>query len=150
VSGGAQRYVPTNAIKSAVAGHEIHVLDALGISWRIGRPHIHCPYPTHTDEHASWRWDERRVRAFCSCITGAHDIFNVVAAVERLDFSATKVRVAELLGRPDLIIHTMGVHSPQEAHARVHARRTVLKGSGVLDRKQGQSVQACTREPAVP
>ena len=44
-----------------------------------------------------------------------------MAAVERLDFSATKVRVAELLGRPDLIIHTVGGTQSSE-RARTRAR----------------------------
>jgi hypothetical protein len=97
------RYVPTEAIKSAVAGRELDILAALQIRWRAGRPHIHCPYPTHADDHASWQWDERRRCAFCTCINGIHDIFEVVTAVESLDFEATKLRVAEILGRQDLI-----------------------------------------------
>jgi hypothetical protein len=41
------RYVPTGEAQKAVARHETEILDALGIPWRSGRPHIDCPYPSH-------------------------------------------------------------------------------------------------------
>ena len=45
--GEQARFVATAAIRQAVVGRETDVLDALGIDWRAGRPHITCPYPDH-------------------------------------------------------------------------------------------------------
>ena len=73
-----ERYVATKAIREAVRGRETDILDALGIDWRRGRPHIHCPYRDHTDNDPSWRWDERRSRALCTCIAGSDSILDVV------------------------------------------------------------------------
>jgi hypothetical protein len=97
------RYVPTAAIRDAVKGREAEVLHALEIDWRCGNPHIRCPYPTHDDSNPSWRWDKKKARAFCSCVTGSHSIFDIVMAREGGDFASAKIRVAELLGRSDLI-----------------------------------------------
>jgi hypothetical protein len=100
---GTACYVATLAIRAAVRGCEGDVLDALGIDWRRGNPHISCPYPDHDDRNPSWRWDERRSRAYCSCSQKPETIFDVVMRVRWLDFNAAKVCVAELLGRGDLI-----------------------------------------------
>jgi hypothetical protein len=100
-------FVATAAIRQAVAGHEEELLDALGINWRAGRPHISCPYPHHPDSHASWRWDAHKCRAFCTC-TKSDSIFDVVMKVEGSTFEAAKLRTAELLGRHDLIRATGG------------------------------------------
>jgi hypothetical protein len=99
------RYVITNEIKKAVAGRETDVLDALGIDWRAGRPHIQCPYSDHADNDPSWRWDERRAHAICTCLTNGHadSIFDVLGKVERIEFEQAKIRVGELLRRDDLI-----------------------------------------------
>jgi hypothetical protein len=108
----AERYVLTDAIRSAVRGRELDVLTELGILWKGESLHINCPYPDHPDHEPSWRWDEKRKVAFCSCIgtraneKKVHDIFGVVGAKEGLDFKAAKMRVAEIIGRPDLIIET--------------------------------------------
>lgn len=96
-----ERYVPTADICDAVRGHETDLLDALGIDWRSGRPHISCPYQDHPDSNPSWRWDERKRNAFCTC--GSRDVLGVVMGVEGIGLSAAKVRVAELLGRTDLL-----------------------------------------------
>ena len=61
--------------------HETAFLDALGIDWR---------------------WDEAAARARCTCAKG-DTILDVVMKVERLDFERAKLRVAELIGRHDLI-----------------------------------------------
>ncbi len=98
------RYVPTPTIKEIVRGHETEVLDALGIDWRKGRPHINCPYADHADEHPSWRYDERKSRAYCTCLEdGGDDIFDIVMKIEGCDFATAKLRVAEIIGRADLI-----------------------------------------------
>jgi hypothetical protein len=97
------RYVSTPAIREAANGHETEVLEALGIAWADGAPHISCPYPDHSDEDPSWRWDERKAKAFCTCIERSHSIFDVIMRLEGLEFEAAKLRVAEILGRPDLI-----------------------------------------------
>jgi hypothetical protein len=102
------RYVRTDPIKEAVVGHELDVLGAIGIDWRGGRGHIDCPYPDHSGND-DWRWDAGKARAFCTCIGkrpdegGSHSILDVVSACEGIDFEAAKIRVAEIIGRTDLI-----------------------------------------------
>ena len=97
------RYVPTRALQQATRRREIEILQALKISWQDGAPHIRCPYPNHADDHPSWRWDEHKAKAFCTCIKRPHSIFDIVMHVEGVDFEAAKLRVAEILGRDDLI-----------------------------------------------
>jgi hypothetical protein len=65
----AERYIATEALRQAICGREAEVLRALGIEWKKGVHHISCPYPDHADQNPSWRWDERKARAFCTCIT---------------------------------------------------------------------------------
>ena len=81
------------------------MLRALGIPWKKGARHISCPYPDHADQNPSWRWDERKAKAFCTCITqrGGHSILDIVKRMEGIDFDVAKLRVAEILGRTDLI-----------------------------------------------
>src|SRR3954462_1596679 len=100
--------VGTRAIQAVVKGRETEILHALGISWRGGAPHINCPYPAHDDQNPSWRWDEKKSKAFCTCIKGSHSIFDVVSAMRALDFDAAKIEVAQLLGREDLIQAAQG------------------------------------------
>jgi hypothetical protein len=100
---GSNRYVPTHAIREAVEGRETAVLAALGIAWQNGAPHISCPYPEHADQNPSWRWDHARARAYCTCIERSHSIFDVLMQVEILEFDEAKLRIAEILGRTDLI-----------------------------------------------
>jgi hypothetical protein len=107
----ADRYVATAAIREAVKGREANVLEALGVNWtpRGKTKHIRCPYPDHDDENPSWRWDDKRKVAFCTCIGSrasekrAHDIFSVVRALKGIGFEAAKIQVAEMIGRQDLI-----------------------------------------------
>jgi hypothetical protein len=100
----AQPYVPTPPLHTAVKGRETELLDAVGITWQDGAPHIRCPYAAHSDHHPSWRWDRAKARAYCTCIErGWHSIFDVVMQVESLDFEAAKLRIAQILGRTDLI-----------------------------------------------
>jgi len=97
----ATRYVRTDEIKKAVSGREDLVLTALGIPYKMGTPHIDCPYPTHGGKN-DWRWDAEKSKAFCTCSCG-DSVFDVVAKVLGTDFEGAKVWVAELLGRHDLI-----------------------------------------------
>ena len=99
----ADSCAPTRALQQAVRGHEAAVLAALGIAWQDGAQHIACPYPDHADQNPSWRWNELKARAFCTCIERSHSIFDVVMRCEGIEFEATKLRVAEILGRHDLI-----------------------------------------------
>jgi hypothetical protein len=101
----AERYVPTAPLQQAVRGRETEVLEALRIPWEGGSRHITCPYRDHSDENPSWRWDGRKARAFCTCIEqgGGHPILDVVMHVEGIPFEGAKLRVAEILGRHDLI-----------------------------------------------
>ena len=91
-----------SGITEAVAGHETEILDKLGISWRDGHPHIRCPYLGHLDANPSWRWDEAKARAFCTCSDGALSIFDVIMRVQGGDFKAAATRAAEMIGRPEL------------------------------------------------
>jgi hypothetical protein len=72
MTAGGERYVATADIRAAIKGREADLLDALNITWRIGKPHIRCPYPGHSDANPSWRWDGRKARAYCTCIGGSH------------------------------------------------------------------------------
>ena len=96
------RFVTIAAIRRAISGHETDILDAIGVPWKDGRPHINCPYRDHADDNASWRWDTKRAKAQCTCSKG-DSIFDVVLKVLGCDFEAAKIRVAELLNRRDLI-----------------------------------------------
>jgi len=101
-------YVGTKAIREAVKGRELDVLTAMGIEWHSGRGHIRCPYDDHGGDD-DWRWDDRRKVAFCTCIgrregeRKAHSIFAVVAVKQGLEFEEAKLRVAEIIGRADLV-----------------------------------------------
>jgi hypothetical protein len=97
------RYVRTQDIRDAVRGRETEVLKALGIACKDGASHSRCPYPDHEDANPSWRWDQAKARAFCSCIAGSHTILDVLAHCEGANFEIAKVRAAEILGRQDLI-----------------------------------------------
>ena len=108
MSESAGRYVKTSAIQQAAQGHELEILRAIGIDWTAGRGHIDCPYSDHGGK-ADWRWDDRRGRAFCTCIGNrpgekkSHSILDVMMVAGGLDFEAAKIRVAELLNRDELI-----------------------------------------------
>jgi hypothetical protein len=105
---GAVRYVKTAEIRAAVKCRETLVLERLGILWQKGKPHINCPYPDHGGAD-DWRWDPRKCRAFCTCIgkrpgeKRSHSIFDIVALIEDVDYDTAKIRVAEIIGRSDLI-----------------------------------------------
>ena len=79
------------------------MLEGLGIAWHGGSRHITCPYPDHADDNPSWRWNAAAGRAHCTCIERSHSIFDVVMRCESIEFEAAKLRVAEILGRHDLI-----------------------------------------------
>ena len=100
-TGNGERFVITSDIRQAIKGREAEILDGLGIPWRSGKPHINCPYRDHQDRNPSWRWDEHKHRAICTC--GSHSILDVLTKVEGIDFYVAKLRAAELLKRTDLI-----------------------------------------------
>jgi hypothetical protein len=106
----AERWVTTRAIQEAVKRRESDVLQAIGIPWHDGAGHITCPYPDHADANPSWRWDYRKARAHCTCVDRSHSIFDVMMRREGIDFEAAKLRLAELLGRHDLIKSREGEH----------------------------------------
>jgi hypothetical protein len=109
------RHVSTPAIQTVVKGREPEILRRLEIGWEGGNPHIHCPYPSHGDKNPSWRWDEQKARAFCTCIEKSHSIFDVVMAVKGIEFAAAKVLVAQLIGREDLIRQSRGKEDGYQA-----------------------------------
>jgi DNA primase len=98
----ATRYVATPAARAAVKGRETDVLKALGVEWSARSRHVRCPYPDHDDQHPSWRWNEDASRAHCTCTPSA-SIFDVVGKVMGIDFAEAKIKVAEMIGRSDLI-----------------------------------------------
>jgi len=112
----ANRHVQSSVIKEAVIGREVDILEALQIDWRSAQ-HITCPYPGHADNSPSWRWDEKKARAFCTCIDKCHSIFDIVGAREGIDFEAAKIRVAGLLAREDLIQNSASVKSGHDYQA---------------------------------
>jgi hypothetical protein len=119
-------YVLTQDLQVALRGHETEVLEALKIPWRDGRPHICCPYADHRDDHPSWRWDQPKARAYCTCIErGGHSVFDVVMGVERSEFEAAKVRVAEILGRTDLIRSGTGIGIRRATRQTCSSRRQI-------------------------
>ena len=97
-----ERFVRTKAIKAAVHGRETAVFDKLGIKWAGGRQHVRCPYPDHDDKNPSWRWDQDRGQAMCTCSKAA-SIFDVTMKMRGFDFEEAKLFVAEVIGRNDLI-----------------------------------------------
>jgi hypothetical protein len=113
---GADEYVTTADIRGAARGRETEVLDGLSIDWRRPKtkPHITCPYHDHADNNPSWRWDMHKACAFCTCIEGSHSIFDVVMKVENISFETAKLRVAQLLRRPDLICERRARNSQGE------------------------------------
>jgi hypothetical protein len=98
-------YVPTRSIREAISGREIEILSSLGIRWNGSSAHIRCPYPDHDDKHLSWRWDQAKKRAHCTCASST-SILDVIAKVKGIDFEAAKIAAAEMIGRNDLIRHT--------------------------------------------
>jgi len=130
VTGGEQCFVTTPGIRAAVKGRENDLLDALHIDWRRSAPHMPCPYQDHDDINPSWRWDERKCKAFCTC--GVRDVLGVLMGVEGIGFDAAKIRAAELLRRPDLI---------RERRARKRKKR----GSGMPaeERRNGAAHAGC-------
>ena len=95
-------YVVTADIKAAVQGHEEDILDAIGINWRQRGTHIDCPYPDHGGR-SDWRWDAKKLRAYCTCATKGDHIIEVLRRCEGLDFDAAKLRATDMIGRSDLI-----------------------------------------------
>jgi hypothetical protein len=128
-SSGGNRFVPTADICAAIKGRETDLLDALGVPWRDGRPHVNCPYASHTDNNPSWRWEERKGRAYCTCITGSHSALVVMMRVEAIDFETAKIRAAELLGRSDLIRER---HKKRSGRGTLHPeqRRNAITPAG--------------------
>jgi hypothetical protein len=102
------RYVPTVVAHQAVQGREADIVRALGISWRGGHDHIHCPYPTHPDKDPSWRLlDSGNAVCSAGCVVSGgkpHSVFDVAMHLKGLDFEAAKLHVIELIGREDLIV----------------------------------------------
>ena len=107
--GPGTAHVKMAELRETCRGRETEILDKLGVPYRSGNPHISCPYPDHRDHDPSWRWDEGRALAYCTCIgtrpgeRKAHQIVNVVACIEGLSFEPAKIRVAKLIGREDII-----------------------------------------------
>lgn len=119
------RYIKSDQIKKAMAGREAEVARGVGIDWppRGSQTHIICPYRDHDDHNPSWRITERGM-AICSgnCPRGAtaHSMLDVVMFKLGLDFQQAKLRVAEILGRVDLIVDP-------NASARSHGGATLAQ-----------------------
>ena len=107
----AKSYVlDDEALRGALDGREGDILEQIGIAWREGRPHIKCRLPGHKDDNPSFRWDPEKRRAFCTCDEHALSVFDIVMKIKGESFPEAKVRIAQLLGRSDLIVTTGGKH----------------------------------------
>jgi hypothetical protein len=120
--------VPTDAVKTAAEGREAEIVRAIGVRWD-GRTHVTCPDPKHLDNNPSWRLMPDG-KAVCSC-RPPHSVFDVVGYVEGLDFEASKIRVAQIIGRDDLIVDPVGL--TLAAYARIGKRRPSLLAEHMAD-----------------
>jgi hypothetical protein len=93
-----EHFAPTTEIRRAVSGRELEILSELGIGCTDGSRHIKCPCPTHVDNHPSWRWDQAKARAFCTC-TRSDSIFDVIMKLREIGFKEAKVLAAQTIGR---------------------------------------------------
>jgi hypothetical protein len=125
---------PQSICSLLVHGRESDVLQVIGIPWDDGAGHITCPYPDHADDNPSWRWDQRKARAHCTCVGRSHSIFDVVMRREGIEFEMAKLRVAEILsasilgiidGRPGRS-GLRGAPSYQDDHRYSHFRHCDL------------------------
>src|SRR3954447_5682204 len=74
-------------IHQRLAGRERELFRALGIDLPKAGGHRRCPFPDHTDEHPSWRWDQKRHRWFCSCTPKGGTAIDAVARLRGLDLA---------------------------------------------------------------
>ncbi|WP_342167065.1 DUF927 domain-containing protein [Methylobacterium sp. SD21] len=111
------RYVRTKDAQQAVEGHEVEIVNALGIHWRAGqKEHIDCPYPNHGGAK-DWRLNSKG-RGICTCTERKTDsVFDIAGKVEGLDFEASKIRCMEIVGRADLIREKSGAGGGQATDA---------------------------------
>lgn len=128
------RYVPTGAAKAAVHGREAEIVRSIGVPWNGRNGKITCPDPAHTDRNPSWRLmpDGHIV---CTC-RPPHSVFDVISYVEGIDFEASKIRVAEILGRGDLIVDPEAAPAGLTLAAYAEAKRLpveFLRGLGLRD-----------------
>jgi hypothetical protein len=147
-----ERFVASDDIRAAVKSRESDVLDALGIRWREGSPHITCPYREHSDKHPSWRWDGRKARAYCTCVKGSHSILDVVMGITGLAFEQAKIRIAEMLNRPDLIHERRRTAAGEGSisPAQPRNRATPRKNPGDSAGESGAEGKATPRNSATP
>lgn len=128
------RYVRTRDAKQAVEGHEVEIVNALGISWRAGqREHIDCPYPNHGGTK-DWRLNSKG-RAICTCTDNKTDnVFEIAGKLEGLDFEAAKIRCIEIIGRTDLIREKSGEGGGQATDAESLMRAPAERRDDTLPR----------------
>jgi phage/plasmid primase-like uncharacterized protein len=112
-------FVLTAEIRNAVRGREEKLLDHLEIPWRNGKPHIRCPYATHDDIDPSWRWDNIKNRAFCTCIPKSHSIFDVLMNVRTIAFDEAKIQVAEILSLNAVICRKNATQNQERTSADI-------------------------------
>jgi hypothetical protein len=151
ITGIGERLVATADSRAAIKGRGTDLLDALGVLWRDGRPHINCPYPDRSDENLSWRWDKRKRRAICTC--GSDSILNVLMKIEAIDFDEAKLRAVELLNRVDLIKERLknkrrketAVLLPERACNNATPSGLRLPGRGQRERFQRAALAAVER-----
>jgi hypothetical protein len=130
----AARFVPTDAAKAAIRGREAEVVRAVGVPWNGRGDHVTCPDPAHTDRNPSWRLMPNG-SAVCTC-RPPHSVLDVIGYVEGLDFEAAKIRVAEILGRGDLIVDPAAPPAGLTLAAYAEAKRLpvdFLRGLGLHD-----------------
>src|SRR4051794_29029452 len=70
-----------------LAGRERELFGVLRIDLPKDGSHARCPFPDHTDEHPSWRWDQKNRRWFCSCTPKGGTVIEAIMRLLGLDFA---------------------------------------------------------------
>lgn len=117
------RYVKTADAQAAVRGREHEILQRTGVDWHAGRKnHCDCPY---NGCKGDWRFDAKKERCYCTCLTKPHSIFDHVSMMRGDDpksreaYEKSKIEAMEILGRDDLIAETRREQSGTASVVRI-------------------------------
>src|SRR3954463_2392701 len=82
-----QEGVVAGDIHQRLAGRERELFEVLRTGLPKDGSHARCPFPDHTDEHPSWRWDQKKRRWFCSCTPKGGTVIEAIMRLLGLDFA---------------------------------------------------------------
>jgi hypothetical protein len=90
-------------IHEQIRGRELELIKKAansGFHWppANGKAHVHCPFPDHSDENPSWRWDDAKCRYFCTCPPGGGSAIDALMRLKGLDFQDAANWAREQLG----------------------------------------------------